>query len=213
MATWISLAVGLLALGGALGSVWLTQRNANHREDIRWDREREREQARWAHEEAARSDERTQQRGADSYLEVLRIVEREGQRVQASITTWRTLDEELPPEPEPPSRGEVEQAGEQMRARMRESAADQVTIAAQLGVFGTVNARKLYDRWRSVITEIENEEEELHWRCGEYWPGGRADTPPGALKPMLAGLEALQPKEDAARQALANAMAEELGHR
>ncbi len=99
-----------------------------------------------------------------------------------------------------------------MRARVRETAADQVTIAAQLGVFGSVNARKLYDRWRSVITEIDNEEEKLSWRCGEYW-SVRADAPPGALKPMLAGLEALQPKEDAARRALEDAMAEELGHR
>ncbi len=46
MATWISLAVGLLALGGALGSVMLTQRNANHRD--------------------------TQQRLAESYLTGLR---------------------------------------------------------------------------------------------------------------------------------------------
>jgi hypothetical protein len=37
---------------------------------------------------------RTQQRLADSYLEVLRIVEREGQGVEASITNWKIGAEE-----------------------------------------------------------------------------------------------------------------------
>ncbi len=105
MATWISLTVGLFALGGALGSAWLTQRNANQREDIRWDREREREQARWAHEETARSDERAQQRLADSYLEVLRIVEREGQWIETSITNWETAAVEADWGVDPEDRG------------------------------------------------------------------------------------------------------------
>lgn len=46
----------------------------------------------------------TQQRLADSYLEVLRIVEREGQWVEASITNLKfTVDEAqfLPPTPNP----------------------------------------------------------------------------------------------------------------
>jgi hypothetical protein len=48
---------------------------------------------------------RTQQRLADSYLEVLRIVEREGQWVEASITNLKlTVEEEpsfFPPTPNP----------------------------------------------------------------------------------------------------------------
>jgi hypothetical protein len=48
---WVPLVVALLGLGGIL----LTQRRADRREDARWQREREREQALWAREDAARS--------------------------------------------------------------------------------------------------------------------------------------------------------------
>lgn len=56
---WIPLVVAVIGLcgvlGGGLGGVMFTQRHANHREDTRWQREREREQALWAREDAARS--------------------------------------------------------------------------------------------------------------------------------------------------------------
>ncbi|MGB8997336.1 MAG: hypothetical protein WCC65_18780 [Pseudonocardiaceae bacterium] len=150
---------------------------------------------------------------AESYLEVLRIVEREAQRVETSITGWKTLAEDpyaYGPEPEPrtPSRREQEQF---LRGRA-ESAADQVTIAAHLAAFGSDSVGKLYLAWRFVITAIENETDELNDRCQEAWPGGRSDIPPGELKPLLE-LEELQPKEDAARHALEDAIAAELGHR
>lgn len=46
---------GFLAVVSAMVTAVLTQRNANRREDARWQREREREQALWAREDAARS--------------------------------------------------------------------------------------------------------------------------------------------------------------
>lgn len=91
---WVTLITA--SLGGLLTrvGVMITQRQARLREDARWYRECEREQTRWTREDAARSEERTQQRLADSYLEVLRIVEREGQWVEASITNWKLAVEE-----------------------------------------------------------------------------------------------------------------------
>jgi hypothetical protein len=162
---------------------------------------------------------RLQQRLADSYLEVLRIVEREAQRVETSITGWKTLAEaaEDPygygPEPRAPSRAEQEQTQEEFLRGRAESAADQVMIKAHLAAFGSDNVGALYRVWLFTITEIDNERRALEWNCQEDWPGGRSDIPPGALTPMLAGLEALQPKEDAARHALEDAIAAELGHR
>ncbi|MGH3900864.1 MAG: hypothetical protein ACRDTA_21995 [Pseudonocardiaceae bacterium] len=202
MATWISLAVGLLALGGALGSAWLTQRNANHREDIRWDREREREQARWAHEEAARSDERTRQRLADSYLEVLRIVEREGQWVEASITNWTLAAEEqavFGPDPDYAGRPGFE------RVKMLEPAVtDRATIAAHLAAFGSANVCGLYQAWRSTITAIDTEESKHRWNTDQAYP----EVP--SLDDLKHLQDVLHRNERAARQALANAIAKEL---
>ncbi|MGB8229553.1 MAG: hypothetical protein WCE78_10955 [Pseudonocardiaceae bacterium] len=48
---WVPLVVALLGLGGIL----FTQHRADRREDARWQRERERERASWAREDAARS--------------------------------------------------------------------------------------------------------------------------------------------------------------
>jgi hypothetical protein len=40
---------------GALGGAWLTQRRADRREELNWNRDLEREQARWAREDTART--------------------------------------------------------------------------------------------------------------------------------------------------------------
>ncbi|MFY9808657.1 MAG: hypothetical protein WAK86_15500 [Pseudonocardiaceae bacterium] len=87
---WVPLVVAFLGLGGILLAQYFTHR----REDVRWSREHDREEAAWAHEDAARSDERMQQHLVDSYLEVLRIIEakasgsRPASRTGSSQLNW-----------------------------------------------------------------------------------------------------------------------------
>lgn len=67
--------------------------------------------------------------------------------------------------------------------------------------------RRLYHAWRSAITAIDTEEEMLEWICQQNSPEGPGL---GGLKKLL---DVLHPNERAARHALADAIAEELGHR
>src|ERR1700722_678169 len=54
--TWLPpLLVAALGIAGTLAAAVFTQRNASRRDDITWAREREREQERWAREDAART--------------------------------------------------------------------------------------------------------------------------------------------------------------
>jgi hypothetical protein len=82
--SWVTLII--TSLGGLLTllGVMITQRYTDRRERNRSDRE-----------DAARSDERTYQRVAESYLEVLRIVERKGQWVEAVITNPKIAAKEV----------------------------------------------------------------------------------------------------------------------
>jgi hypothetical protein len=147
---------------------------------------------------------RTQQRLADSYLEVLRIIEREGQWVDASITNWKLAAEEAEIEPDPGARDWLPSK----RVKVLEPAVtDRATIAAHLAAFGSTKVRRLYLAWRSTVTAIEHEEDALSWDAEEHSP----EVPSlGGLKKLL---DELQPTEVAARQVLADAIAEELGHR
>jgi hypothetical protein len=66
--------------------------------------------------------------------------------------------------------------------------------------------RRLYQAWRSTVTEIDTEED----RVRDSFDVNPEEAPGlGVLK----NLKVLQPKERDARQALADAIAEELGHR
>lgn len=148
---------------------------------------------------------RTQQRLAESYLEVLRIVEREGQWIEARITNWKIAAEEqaaFGPHPE---------AGDHVgfeRVRMPEPAVtDRATIAAHLAAFGSDNIRELYEVWRSTVTAIDTKEDSLRSIVEMDYP----ETP--SLDELKRLRDVLHPKEVAARQALADAIAEELGHR
>lgn len=67
MSTWITLAVAALGIAGTLGGAWLTQRRADKRETANWNRELEREQARWAREDTARTFEHRRQAYVDFY--------------------------------------------------------------------------------------------------------------------------------------------------
>lgn len=202
---WVTLITA--SLGGLLTlvGVMITQRQARLREDARWHRECEREQTRWTREDAARSEERTQQRLADSYLEVLRIVEREGQWIEASITNWKLAAEEAEVEPNPDARNWLPGF---KRVKVPEPAVtDRATIAAHLAAFGSENVRRLYQAWRSTTTAIDAEEDALRWDADQNYPY------PPSIRDLKDLQEVLQPEELAARQALADAVAEELGHR
>ena len=84
---------------------------------------------------------------------------------------------------------------------------DRATIAAHLAAFGSGNVHKLYQAWRTAITAIEIEEAALEWKTSDNYPG------PPRLRDLKHLQEVLRPDELAARQALADAIAEELGHR
>ncbi|MGH3669280.1 MAG: hypothetical protein ACRDSH_01405, partial [Pseudonocardiaceae bacterium] len=89
-------------------------------------------------------EQRTQQRLADSYLEVLRLIEREGLWVDAGITDWKLAAED-PYE-------------EQRRVKVPEPAVtDRATIAAHLAAFDSDHVRGLYQEWRVVIAAIDTE--------------------------------------------------------
>ncbi|MGQ0719129.1 MAG: hypothetical protein ACT4NP_17790 [Pseudonocardiales bacterium] len=166
---WITLITA--SLGGLLTlvGVMITQRQAHLREDARWYRECEREQTRWTREDAARSEERTQQRLADSYLEVLRIVEREGQWIEARITNLNIAAEEADLEPNPEARNWLPR---RKLVKVPEPAVtDQATIAAHLAAFGPDNVRTLHQSWRSAIVKIRLELAVLQAIADNYQEG------------------------------------------
>ncbi len=173
---------------------------------VRWSQERDREKAAWAREDAAQSYVRTQQRLADSYLEVLRLVEREGQWVDARITNWKLAVEEA--EANPPYVDDFyhRPGFEFERVKVSEPAvADRAIIAANLAAFGSPNVRRLYQVWRSTVTEIDEERVTMIYVLtadDEEHQHGL-----GEVKELL---DVLQPKQSAARQALGDAIAKEL---
>jgi hypothetical protein len=133
---------------------------------------------------------RVQQHLAESYLEVLRIVECEGQWVQATITNWEHAAEEaecgfhiervkMPPEP---------------------AVTDRATIAAHLAAFGSDNVCTYYKTWRSIIEDIEIEVGVVELYPDPPHPTYRAEQPKRFL-------------ELRARKALADGIAVELGAR
>ncbi len=199
----VPLFAAVFGLGGALGGAMVTQRSADRRarleherEDVRWSQERDREKAAWAREDAARSYERTQQRLADSYLEVLRLVEREAQWFEASTKNWKVgainydhHDLQLP-HVELPER----------------KTSDRATIAAHLAAYGSKNVRKLHQTWRATITSIEN----VHESWDQNWA---LNGEPPSVEQVDNVWTSLYPDERVAREALGDAIADELGHR
>lgn len=146
---------------------------------------------------------------ADSYLEVLRIVEREGQWIEASITNWKLAVEEA--EANPPYVDDFyhRPGFEFERVTVPEPAVtDRAVTAANLAAFGSPNVRRLYQVWRSTVTEIDEGRVTMIYGLGVDDEGHQPGL--GEVKELL---DVLQPKQSAARQALADAIAEELGHR
>jgi len=137
---------------------------------------------------------RTYQRLAESYLEVLRSVEREAQRFeeQVSITNSEIA---------------AEYGDDSDRfVKTRESVAiEQSTVAAHLAI-GSKNVHKLHVAWQRAIADVWHELAAINAIRDDSTPG----PPVCRLKRLR---DVLEPKEGAARQALADAIAEELGQR
>jgi hypothetical protein len=140
---WVTLITA--SLGGLLTlvGVVITQRHTSHREDVRWTRE-----------DTARSTERKQQRLADSYLEVLRLVEREAQWFEASTKNYgiNVVNHD-------------HQLGLQTVELPERTITDRSTIAAHVAAYGSKNVRTLHQTWRSTITAIED----AHHSWNEDW--------------------------------------------
>jgi hypothetical protein len=188
---WVTLITA--SLGGFLTLIgtMITQHYARRRENAQWHRECEREQARWTHEDAVH----TRQRLADSYLEVLRLVEREAQWLKATTENWKV--------------GAVNH-DYQLNLRRVElperTIADRSTIAAHLGGLRP-NERAHVPPNLAIHHHVDR---------GRHhsWDG---DVEVNGEPPRFGNIEHVQtvlhPKELAARHALADAIAKDLGHR
>lgn len=135
---------------------------------------------------------RTYQRLAESYLEVLRLVEREGQWVEECMSApFPRSPANTPPEPVVTARA---------------------TIAAHLAAFGSENVRSHYQSWRSTITDIErtvifsDQEVDNVYEAAKYGLPLRQE----GLNPVEYLMQQWA-DEVSARQALADTIAEELG--
>jgi hypothetical protein len=193
LASVITPLVAITATSGV--AVWSARRSA----DLA--RESARHSTKLARESAAESaklarETRVQQRLADSYLEVLRLVEREAQWFEASTKNWKVgainydQDDFQLPRVELPER----------------TTSDRATIAAHLAAYGSTNVRKLHQTWRSTITSIED--------VYESWDGNWAvNSEPPSVEHVEHVLTLLHPNERVAREALGDAIADELGHR
>jgi hypothetical protein len=195
LAAAITPIVAVVATSGV--AVWTFQQSANLA------RESAQQSANLAREA------RTHQRVADSYLEVLRLVEREGQWVEATTTNWKLTVEEA--EANPPYVHSIFHTPgfEFERVKVPKPAVtDRAIIAANLAAFGSPNVRQLYQVWRSAVTEIDEGRVTMIYGLDVDDEGHQPGL--GEVKELL---DVLQPKQSAARQALADAIAAELGHR
>lgn len=166
---------GVVGLSGAGAALWSTHRTA----------------------QTAREG-RVQQRLAESYLEVLRLVELEAQWAKARVTNLKIAAEEDYP-------------GIENRVRVPEQPAvdSRAVIAAHLAAFGSAQVGTLYRAWRERMTAVDDEHSNLDF----YWRecigvGGAIEI--DKLKRML---DELLPEEATARKLMAEAMAKDLGHR
>ena len=72
---WPLLVSGGLGIGGTLLGSWLTQRGATKRETENWERELQREKARWLREDEARAFDHRREAYVDFFEELGRIQE------------------------------------------------------------------------------------------------------------------------------------------
>lgn len=136
---------------------------------------------------------RTYQRLADSYLEVLRLAEREAQWLEARTNDWNIFatnhDHQLDLQrPELPER----------------ALTDRTTMAAHIAAYGSTKVRDLHEEWQSAITAIGRE----HDSWDQNWS---INVEPPSTDQFKHVLDVLLPIERAARRVLKDSIAEELG--
>ena len=142
---------------------------------------------------------RREDRLAEAYLDLLRIVERRGLWLRVTIDNL-VLRATADPYDELPSPAQA-QAPE---------LTDEATADALLGAFGSDPVRELYDAWRVAVILIEREYQVLAWNHSNE---GRGPDEPPALQELANLVDDLRPKEQTARKALITQVAHELGHR
>lgn len=151
-------------------------------------------------------DTRTYQRLAESYLEVLRIVEREGQWIEISITNWKIRAQELAACGIDAILNNEETGFKRVKEPERPGATDRATILAHLTAFGSPKVRGCYHAWASITAAIDTELETVEFNAYVNYP------PDLALSlDDLKRLEELGGQERAARNALGYAIAQDVG--
>ncbi len=144
-----------------------------------------------AHALALAREARQQERLADAYVEVLRIVEEVAhwaQRVRPMLDTS--------PLPEPPPLPSI---------------AEQIRMQALLGAFASEDVQARYEAWCQSVYAIQAADMELTWHERSVNRHGQSGIDDAEVWRRLA-LE-LKPKERVLRQALIDTVAAELGHR
>lgn len=141
---------------------------------------------------------RTQERLAESYLEVLRMVQLESIRAHAIVENYKIMTDEYfqysdtrAPVPDPPA------------------LSHQSIIAAHLAAFGTARVRALYNNWRTLMRKVEIEIESVAFREQESF----GSVPAISVQDLIKLQEELLPEERRARDSLSDAMGKELSER
>jgi hypothetical protein len=149
------------------------------------------------HDRAAQTarDARVDQRAADAYLKVQSLAEQEAQWLEVRVDHLEFEGEDaywsgVPPLSEFPKPAQI----------------DRATASALLAAYGSADVRALHATWRYAADIIAGAAQML---IIEHSPYERLASP----EDIRRFREELQPKERAARQALADAVAKELGHR
>jgi hypothetical protein len=141
------------------------------------------------HAAAMAREERTQQRLADTYVALLEMAERVGQWAQAV----RPMMDTSPAQPVPPLPDLAEQA----------------TVEARVGAFGSIPVRERLDVWRSIVHDIIGKDFLIRLQEAD---AEHARPAVNVGQPRLE-IHNARPKEREAREALAHQIAVELGHR
>jgi len=154
----------------------------------------------WSTYRTARTarEDRVQQRLAESYLEVLRLVELEALWAKSRARNlWIEAEENYP--------------GSEDLVKMPESPAvdSQAVIDAHLAAFGSAQVKAAHRRWREQMTAVDDE----YRRLSSDWRETLHRQVPIGINQLKWKLNELLPKEAAARTLLEEAIAKELDHR
>jgi hypothetical protein len=134
---------------------------------------------------ATTKEARVQQRLENAYIELLDMTERAGQWVQTVYPMINTM----PPQSDPPL----------------PTLAEQAHTEAVVRAFGSNDVRAHMETWRDLVRQVISTVEQVKWEEGQ--PTQRSQPSPRLTLGQLRG------EERTAREALADQVAVELGHR